>query len=122
MDINEKHFTSGLYEFGDFVKQRQCEIILFATNWVDHDAKKESSSIEMYNYWFERLSPILKPRSQRNVLFLAADRIGQEYSYYDKKNIDFLGSSCAMSINPHELIDRLDKRSEKTLKISYKFR
>lgn len=78
--------------------------------------------MDTYNFWLERLSPILKPKGQRNVLFLAADRIGQEFSYYDKKNIDFLGSSCAISINPHQLIDRLDKKSEKVLKISYKFK
>lgn len=76
----------------------------------------------MYNFWLNRLLPILKPRSEKNVLFLAADRIGEEYSYYDKKNTNFLGSSCALSINPHQLIDRLDKSSEKTLKISYEFR
>jgi hypothetical protein len=119
MDINEKHFTSKLHEFGDFVKEKGCEVILFPTNWVDNDFKDETTSFDIYNFWLDRLRPIYTPKSQRNVLFLAADRIGEEYSYYDKKKINFLGSSCALSINPHSVIDRLDKKSEKTLKISY---
>lgn len=75
--------------------------------------------MEIYNFWLMRLKPLLKPNSTKNVLFLAADRIGKEYSHYDKKNISFLGSSCALSLNPNAIIDRLDKRSEKSLKITY---
>lgn len=75
--------------------------------------------MEMYNYWLNRLKPLLKPNSKKNVLFLASDRIGKEYSHYDKKNISFLGSSCAISINPNTIIGSLDKKSEKSLKISY---
>jgi len=69
----------------------------------------------MYNFWLERLSPI----SNKHVLFLAADRIGPEYSYYDKKNITFLGSSCALTLNPHRLINQLDKTKEAVLQVGY---
>ena len=46
------------------------------------------------------------------VLFLAADRVGTEYSYYDKKDAHFFGSSCAMMLNPPYLISRLGKKDE----------
>lgn len=75
----------------------------------------------MYQYWLERLHPIIG-KNQKNILFLAADRVGREYSHYDKNDFNFLGASCALSINPVRLIDKLDKASEKVLKISYKFK
>jgi hypothetical protein len=71
--------------------------------------------MKMYNYWLERLNPV----SKKHVLFLAADRVGPEYSYYDKEDIVFLGSSCALSLNPHQLIERLDKTKEAVLQVDY---
>lgn len=41
----------------------------------------------MYNYWLHRLGPLLagKGQDRQPVLFFVADRVGTEYSYYDKK-------------------------------------
>lgn len=83
MDINPKNFTSGKNELGDFVEANKCEVILFPTNWIDSDRENEDSSVDIYNYWLNRLTPILK--GKRNIYLLAADRVGREYSYYDKK-------------------------------------
>ncbi len=88
---------------------------------MDNDKDDEETSIGIYNYWLNRLKPLLKPNGKKNILFLAADRVGEEYSYYDKKKFHFLGSSCGLSINPNAIIGSLDKKSEKTLKITYEF-
>lgn len=119
MDINPKNFTSGKYELADFTKARQTEVILFPTNWVDSEPNNDQSAIEIYNYWLNRLDPLLAPKSNKHILFLAADRVGVEYSYYDKKEITFMGGSCALSINPHKLVSKIDKKSEKVLKVEY---
>lgn len=77
----------------------------------------------MYEYWIHRLTPILnkkKENSKPPILFLAADRVGTEYSYFDKKNTHFFGSSCGLMLNPPYLISRLGKKDEGYLLIDGK--
>lgn len=62
------------------------------------------------------MRPLLSVTSQKiersPVLFFAADRVGREYSYYDKKETQFFGSSCALHLNPPYLIQKLSKLDE----------
>ena len=44
MDINPKGFTSGKFEFADFIKEKDCQVILFPTNWIDHDRSRDKTS------------------------------------------------------------------------------
>ena len=46
-----------------------------------------------------------------------ANRVGEEYSFYEKKNFWFMGSSCAITINPTLVLDRLGKADEGVLKV-----
>jgi hypothetical protein len=76
--------------------------------------------IPMYNYWIERLRPLLdlgKTKTKISCLFLAADRVGKEYSFYDQKYIDFFGGSCAIHLNPNYVIRCLPKCKEGYLMI-----
>lgn len=83
MDINEKDFSSGQYEWAEFARDKKAELLLFLTNWVDSqaDSVEDSAVIAMYNYWLHRLRPLLSVPSQNltrdPVLFLAADRVGR---------------------------------------------
>lgn len=119
MDINEKKFKSGKWEFGEHIKQEKADVILFPTNWTDSDPHDSQSAMQIYNYWAYRLKPVLKPSSTKNVLFLAADRVGTEYGFFNKEYTCFMGGSCAISFNPNVLVDRLDKKKETTLKVTY---
>lgn len=78
----------------------------------------------MYNYWLHRMRPLISVTSQGDikppVLFFAADRVGQEYSFYDKKNTHFFGSSCAIHLNPPYVIQKLSKLDEGYLMIESK--
>lgn len=117
MDINPKHFTSGKDEFGHFVEVHKCEVILFPTNWIDRDPNDDNSVKEIYNYWLDRLRPVLK--GKRDVSFLAADRVGSEYSHYDKKQICFMGGSVAISLKPpNVVVESVDKKMERYLKVT----
>lgn len=77
MDINPKDFKSGTYELADYVLSSKSEVIVFLTNWVDSEKEEitKNDIIATYNYWLSRLMPIIK--SGKNVLFLAADRVGK---------------------------------------------
>lgn len=87
MDINEKKFVSGEYEWADFALKNKAEVLLFLTNWIDHQADSEDDStvLAMYNYWLHRLRPLISIASQNEiknpVLFFASDRVGTEYSF-----------------------------------------
>jgi len=59
-----------------------------------------------YNYWIHRLQPVIL--NKQTFLFLASDRVGQEYDFIAKKNITFYGSSCAIMFNPTNIIKNLD--------------
>ena len=125
MDINPKNFTSGEFELADFAVKEGAEVVLFPTNWVDSQADSvEDSVIEaMYNYWLHRLSPMLNKKNEPlkpPALFLAADRVGTEYSYYDKKDTHFFGSSCGIMLNPPYLVGRLGKKDEGYLLVEAK--
>ena len=65
----------------------------------------------------DRLQPLLKPHCQKKRVLLVANRVGEEYSFYEKKNFWFIGSSCAITINPTLVLDRLGKADEGVLKV-----
>jgi protein N-terminal amidase len=77
MDLNPKGFTSGKYEFADFIKERDSEVILFPTNWIDHDVKDSKSGMYILNYWLERLEPLLAPNSEKSRCLVVANRVGK---------------------------------------------
>ena len=66
--------------------------------------------MNIYNYWMFRLRPILAAEKKQQLLFLAADRVGFEYSYFDKQDVHFFGGSCAIMLNPTYLIRNLGKK------------
>ena len=114
MDINPKDFSSGEWEWAEFGKQEGAEVLLFLTNWVDSSAEsiEDKDVLAMFNYWMHRLQPLLKGEGKRPVLFLAADRVGSEYSYFDKKETHFFGSSCGIMLNPNYIVQKLGKKEE----------
>lgn len=63
-----------------------------------------------------RMRPLVSIKSHNIIkdpmIFFAADRVGKEYSYYDKKEAQFFGSSCAIHINPPYIIQKLSKVDE----------
>jgi hypothetical protein len=101
MDLNPKNFTSGKYELADFAKEKECEVILFPTNWIDHDPKNQKTSFDIQNYWLNRLEPLLAPNSTKRRYLVTANRVGKEYSFHEKKEQWFIGSSSVLSVNPH---------------------
>ena len=117
MDINPKDFTSGEWEWADFGAKEGVDVLLFLTNWVDSSAEsvEDKDVLAMYNYWLHRLTPLLSVKNQppkKPILFLAADRVGTEYSYFDKKDTHFFGSSCAIMLNPCYVVQKLSKKDE----------
>ena len=88
------------------------------------ESVEDSAVLAMYNYWLHRLRPLITITSQNKikdeVIFFAADRVGTEYSYYDKKDCQFFGSSCAIHINPPYVIQKLSKLDEGYLMVDGK--
>ena len=90
-------------------------MLLFLTNWVDSSADSidDKDVLAMYNYWLHRLTPLISKKNEapmKPIMFLAADRVGTEYSYFDKKDTHFFGSSCAIMLNPPYIVQKLGKK------------
>lgn len=70
------------------------------------------------------MRPMISVSSQNDikppVVFFAADRVGREYSFYDKKDTQFFGSSCAIHLNPPYVIQKLSKLDEGYLMVETK--
>jgi len=119
MDINPYEFKAPweAFEFGNFCKEKDVDIIVFPTNWNDEEGAKNTyiEIMHMMNYWLQRLEPMLK-KSKKNKYFLAADRIGKE------KTSIFIGCSCALKFSPDfDLINNFDKLREGVLECELKF-
>jgi hypothetical protein len=87
----------------------------------DPDSGKQAQE-----YWAGRLKPLMEevyPR--RDVLFLCADKVGKEKCYALEKDkeveIQFIGSSCAVSINRQKLKKGLGKTEEAAFTVTYEF-
>jgi hypothetical protein len=63
-----------------------------------------------YSYWMHRLTPVVV--GKKTVLVLVADRVGREFDYFAKKEIMFYGSSAAIMLNPHKILNNLDTTNE----------
>jgi len=83
-------------------------MLIFLTNWVDSEKTNISSNdvSATYTYWLHRLMPVLLQK--KNFLVLCADRSGEEYDVFAKKNVRFYGSSCGIMLNPNKIIKNLD--------------
>ncbi len=99
---------SGQWELGDYLVKNGCEALVFLTNWVDSENDNVTSSnvAATYNYWIHRLQPVIL--AKKTFLFLVADRVGNEYDYFAKKNTMFYGSSAVMMFNPSKVLKNLD--------------
>lgn len=99
MDINPYKFEAPFddFEFANFVKNEQCQLIMFSSNWCDpnsypNDAKATHETI---NYWGTRLSPIIEDKSiNSNIYFVCANRVGVE------EGVGYMGSSCVIQLRP----------------------
>lgn len=110
MDINPYEFTAPyqLKEFANFCKNKDTDLIVFLTNWLnasegDSEMFKESEerSFDLLNYWLDRCSPFLNS-DNKDCYFLAANRSGIE------RTIKFAGSSAIIKLsNNPALIDKL---------------
>ena len=115
MDINPYEFKApwNAFEFGNFCKKKDVDLIVFLTNWNDNEKGTNNyiEIMEMLNYWLERLAPITN-KGKKTKYFLAADRTGKE------KTSTFIGCSCAIKISPNvEIIDNFDKIKQGVLEV-----
>ena len=85
MDINPEDFKdSSLFEFGNFCKRENVDVILFIAGWLDHEPNNNSlKAIDgIINYWAWRLHPIVNRGKDndknRSILFLCCNRVGKE--------------------------------------------
>jgi len=99
MDINPYEYQdSSLYEFANFHKNRDTDLILFCANWLDSGGDSYSTQ----SYWTHRLRPLIKTKC----VFLACNRIGTE------KGKTFCGSSCVISLKTPSIEVSLPKAQE----------
>jgi protein N-terminal amidase len=117
MDINPYEFTApwDKMEFSNFCVNKNVDVILFLTNWIDQEPNKNSNKEIEYqiNYWAARLEPFFSKNlnSGKPVYFLAADRCGKE------RETNFIGCSCAIKIQNRltSLLKCLSKSEEKAI-------
>ena len=119
MDINNYKFNSPWekMEFATHCIEKDVDIIIFPTNWTDDSPNdlSEENRYELWNYWISRMKPFLKrnkknDHKEKNVYFLAADRIGHE------KTTSFHGCSCVIKLCPKpEIVTSLRKKDESLL-------
>jgi len=118
MDLNPYEFTAPyeLKEFANFCKDKNTDLIVFLTNWLnasegDPEMFKESEerSYNLLNYWLDRCSPLLKSEN-KVCYFLSANRCGIE------RNIKFAGTSAIIKLaNKPALMDKLSIGEENTI-------
>jgi protein N-terminal amidase len=116
MDLNPYEFTAPYEkkEFSNFCKEKDVDLVIFLTNWLngdDEDVKKmnesEERSFELLNYWLDRCSPLLNKKTS---YFLAANRCGMD------QKTKFAGSSCILKLcEKPKLIDKLTIGEENAL-------
>lgn len=117
MDINPYDFKApwDKMEFANHCLDKDVDLIVFLTNWTDFEPNDNSMKAinKSISYWCERLSPFLSKKNKlkdKNVYFLAADRIGKE------KTTSFLGCSCILQLTPElQLLKYLDKTQQDTI-------
>jgi len=106
MDINPRQFKAPFeaFEFGNFHKTNNVQLIIFSSNWLDQEPEDNDNS-SLINYLATRLRPLIKSK----VYFAFANRTGTE------NGIRFIGSSFVLSLNEPALVAKLSKTDENVL-------
>lgn len=114
MDINPRKFLDpSKFELAEFCKQERIDAVFMSCAWLDSDVtRNDREAIEdTIDYWLYRLFPLVntpkKVQYDKKWAFFCANRVGKE-----GEKCVFTGSSCAVKVNPAELIYALDKRKE----------
>ena len=120
MDINPYKFKSpfGKMEFANHCLNKNVDLIVFPTNWIDNEPNNisESHKKEIWSYWMERMRPYKNLKNNKNVYMLFANRIGKE------KKTTFYGCSCIMKISPNfQIIKGAGLKNEEILEASLNF-
>ena len=120
MDINPYKFKSpfGKMEFANHCLNKNVDLIVFPTNWIDNEPNNisESHKKEIWSYWMERMRPYKNLKNNKNVYMLFANRIGKE------KKTTFHGCSCIMKISPNfQIIKGAGLKNEEILEASLNF-
>ena len=120
MDINPYKFKSpfGKMEFANHCLNKNVDLIVFPTNWIDNEPNNisESHKKEIWSYWMERMRPYKNLKNNKNVYMLFANRIGKE------KKTTFRGCSCIMKISPNfQIIKGAGLKNEEILEASLNF-
>lgn len=94
MDLNPYEFKAPFSkcEFGTFCLKNDVELVVFMANWILPDKPSEEKTLEIINYWINRLTPIIK-NSTKKVYLCACNRIGKE------NKTTFIGSSCILQLS-----------------------
>ncbi|CAO3628359.1 unnamed protein product [Cunninghamella blakesleeana] len=112
MDINPYQFKSEFtaFEFANYHKNEKTDIILGSMAWLKSKQEEDGmgSLMSTINYWALRLSPLLKEAvsSDRNILFVASNRIGTE------RGSTFAGGSSVLEFSSSGSIHLLDHLSD----------
>lgn len=116
MDLNPWEFKAPYEkkEFSNFCKDKNVDVIIFLTNWLnategdpDRFNESEERSFELLNYWLDRCSPLLTGKTK---YFLAANRCGEE------RLTKFAGSSSIIKLAKRpSLLSKLSIGEENTI-------
>ena len=117
MDINPYKFKSpfGKMEFANHCLNKNVDLIVFPTNWIDNEPNNisESHKKEIWSYWMERMRPYKNLKNNKNVYMLFANRIGKE------KTTTFHGCSCVMKVAPDfEIVKGAGLKNEEILEVN----
>ncbi|EAR85279.1 carbon-nitrogen family hydrolase (macronuclear) [Tetrahymena thermophila SB210] len=122
MDINPYEFQdSSKFEFSDFCKEQDVDVVLFLSAWNDHEPDNlDDSSIDgSLNYWLWRMRTMQNKKQELNYhkswAFICCDRTGVEDKLDNKEKTHYLGCSCVIKVNPTQLVYCLDKKNEGVL-------
>lgn len=95
MDLNPQDFVEPWekYEFANFCKDNDTELVIVSTAWLTHDPAEEVAETgyephdSTLKYWVARLQPLYtnlkidggeSPKKTRRTVFVACNRVGVE--------------------------------------------
>lgn len=118
MDVNPEDFAAPFeaFEFASFCLEKESDLVLLTCAWCDFEPR-EASERPTLNYWAARLSPVTKALQsgaldKRDVLFLAANRVGEENGTF------FVGASCALALRRPAVVAHASRLEETLLRVS----
>jgi len=96
MDINPKQFKSPFeaYEFANFHKENNCEVIIFSSNWLDPNeygsdqetTPNDECMMNTLNYWALRAKPFLVQQNSDKSKFFENRWNLSIFEFKEKKN------------------------------------